>query len=297
MSFSIGTPAAEFTIDEGLVSRLLAEQHSDLAHLPLRVVGAGWDNAMFRLGDHLAVRLPRRSVAAGLITHEQRWLPSLAKHLTIPVPTPCRVGKPTLGYPWEWSVVPWLKGIPADSNQPAASQAARFARFLNALHVPAPPDAPRNSVRGVPLHLRASAVEARMKRLEARAPLITRHITQIWNQALEAPLDGIPTWLHGDLHPRNVLVDDGVISGIIDWGDITSGDCATDLASVWMLFGEPHAQRAALAEYGEVSEATCRRAKGWAVLFGVTMLDTGLIDNPGNAALGERILQRVAEGV
>jgi aminoglycoside phosphotransferase (APT) family kinase protein len=135
-----------------------------------------------------------------------------------------------------------------------------------------------------------------MNRLQDRTTLLTPRITQIWNQALEAPLDRPSTWLHGDLHPRNVLVNDGVISGIIDWGDLTSGDCATDLASVWMLFGEPHAQRAALVEYGGVSEATCRRAKGWAVLLGVVMLDTGLIDNPRNAALGERILRQVAEG-
>lgn len=297
MSFSIGTPAADFTIDERLVTRLLAEQHSDLVHLPIRVVEAGWDNVMFRLGDDLAVRLPRRTVAAKLIAHEQYWLPRLANNLPIPVPIPCRVGKPALGYPWSWSVVPWLKGFPADSNQATTSQAALFGRFLRALHVPAPADAPKNTVRGVPLQQRAAAVEARLKRLGAQTIFITPCITQIWNEALEASLDGISTWLHGDLHPRNVLVNDGVISGIIDWGDITSGDCATDLASIWMLFGEPHAQRAVLAEYGEVSEATFRRAKGWAVLLGVVMLDTGLIDNPRNAALGERILRQVAEGL
>ena len=297
MSVPIGTPAAEFAIDEGLVSRLLAEQHSDLVHLPLRVVEAGWDNAMFRLGDDLGVRLPRRTAAAKLIAHEQCWLPLLAKNLPIPVPIPCRVGKPGLGYPWPWSVVPWLKGLAADFNQPNASEAAPFGRFLRALHVLAPADAPSNAVRGVPLQQRAASVEARMNRLRDRTTVLTPRITQIWNQALEAPLDRPSTWLHGDLHPRNVLVNGGVISGIIDWGDITSGDCATDLASVWMLFGEPHAQREALAEYGEVSAATYRRAKGWAVLLGVVMLDTGLIDNPRNAALGERILYHVAGGV
>jgi aminoglycoside phosphotransferase (APT) family kinase protein len=98
-ALAIGTPTAEFAIDDSLVSRLLVDQHPDLAHLPLRVVDAGWDNAMFRLGDHLAVRLPRRAAAAKLIAHEQRWLPRVSKELSLPVPTPYRVGKPALGYP------------------------------------------------------------------------------------------------------------------------------------------------------------------------------------------------------
>ena len=294
MSFSIGTPSAEVAIDEVLVWRLLADQHPDLAHLPLRPVEAGWDNAMFRLGADLAVRLPRRAGTANLISEEQRWLPQLAKNLPILVPTPQRVGKPAFGYPWSWSVVTWLKGCTAEFHPPQASQAAPFARFLRCLHVPAPAEAPKNSMRGVPLQQRVSVLEERMQRLRARTSVITSRIMRVWNQAVEAPLDGIPTWLHGDLHPRNVLVDDGVISGIIDWGDITSGDPATDLAAIWMLFGEPHLRSQALAEYGNISEATVWRAKGWAVLFGVSLLETGISDNPTNAALGERILRRVA---
>src|SRR5262249_14995219 len=144
ISFPVGTPTAEATIDEELVSRLLADQHSDLAHLPLRVVDAGWDNAMVRLGDHLAVRLPRRGLAASLIAHEQRWLPRWAKNFPTPVQIPSRVGKPALGYPWPWSVVPWLNGFTADANPPQASQAAPFARFLRSLHRPAPAEAPNN---------------------------------------------------------------------------------------------------------------------------------------------------------
>jgi len=295
-SLSSGTPAAEFTIDEAFVSRLLADQHPDLAHLPLRVVDTGWDNAMFRLGDDLAVRLPRRAAAAALIAHEQRWLPCLSKELSLPVPAPCRVGRPALGYPCLWSVLPWLTGVTADHSEPDSSQAGPFAGFLRSLHVPAPADAPINAARGVPLHQRAIMVEARMQRLAGRTDLITPRIRRIWDEAVNAPLDVAPTWLHGDLHPRNALVEDGVITGIIDWGDMTSGDCATDLASIWMLFAKPHARQNALAAYANVSDATVQRAQGWAVLFGVMLLDTGLSDNPRNATIGERILRRVADG-
>jgi aminoglycoside phosphotransferase (APT) family kinase protein len=294
---SIGTPVAEFAIDTALVSGLLADQHPDLAELPLRVVDAGWDNALFRLGDHLAVRLPRRAAAAPLIDHEQIWLPGLAARLSLPVPAPYRVGTPARGYPWRWSVVPWLAGVPADQEEPHAAQALPFAAFLRSLHVPAPADAPPNLLRGVPLPQRAAAVEARLQRLASKTSLITPRIRQIWHAALNAPLDAAPTWLHGDLHPRNVLVERGAISGIVDWGDITSGDRATDLAAIWMLFAEPRARQDALAAYADLSEATLQRAKGWAVLFGVMLLDSGLIDNPRNAAIGERTLGRVAEAV
>jgi len=286
------TPAAEYTIDSAFVVSLLAEQHPDLAHLPLEAVDTGWDNAIYRLGDSLAVRLPRRSVAAPLIVHEQAWLPLLADGLTLPVPVPYRTGTPTGAYPWRWSVVPWLPGVCADQAEPVPSESRALAAFLRSLHTPAPSNAPANPARGVPLQQRAASVETRMHRLSRTTGFIKPQVTQIWNEALRAPLDVAPTWLHGDLHSRNVLVEHGIISGIIDWGDITSGDCATDLASIWMLFSDSLAHNEALAAYGYVSEATVKRAKGWAVLFGVILLDTGLIDNPRNAAIGERILLR-----
>jgi aminoglycoside phosphotransferase (APT) family kinase protein len=286
---------AEFAIDSAFVSSLLAEQHPDLAHLPLREIDAGWDNAMFRLGDHLAVRLPRRTAAAPLIAHEQTWLPLLAPQLTLPIPAPYRVGVPARGYPWRWSVLPWLDGAPADQHEPHASQAGAFAAFLRSLHRPAPPDAPTNAVRGVALQQRAAAVEARLQRIAGKSSLITPEITRVWQLALQAPIDVPSTWLHGDLHPRNVLVEHGVISGVIDWGDITSGDCATDLAAIWMLFADRQAREDALAAYSGLSEATLLRARGWAVLFGVMLLDTGLVDNPRNALIGERTLCRVVD--
>jgi aminoglycoside phosphotransferase (APT) family kinase protein len=290
-----GTPVAEFDITSAFVTSLLLEQHPDLAHLKPQLVGEGWDNATFRLGDSLAVRLPRRAAVANLICHEQTWLPRLSARLPIPVPAPCRIGTPACGYPWRWSVVRWLPGQPADQNEPAASQAVAFGIFLRSLHVSAPRDVPINPFRGGPLEQRAHSMEERIQRLALRTNLVTPEIRHVWQTGLTAPIDVASTWLHGDLHPRNVLVEQGIISGIIDWGDVTSGDCATDLASIWMLFGDPQARKDVLAAYANVSDATLQRAKAWAVLFGVILLDTGLTDNPRNAALGKKILRALDE--
>lgn len=290
-----GTPAAEHIIDEGLVGRLLVEQHPDLAHLPLASVAAGWDNAMFRLGDRLAVRLPRRAAAASLILHEQRWLPALADGLPLPIPVPLRVGRPGQGYPWGWSVQPWLAGEAADLRPPAPEQAPRLGAFLRSLHRPAPPEAPRNPVRGVPLHERAAVAEERLGRLARATDLITPAIRRVWQQALDAPFDAEPTWIHGDLHPQNLLVEGGALAGVIDWGDLAAGDRATDLAAIWMLLTTPQARRAALAAYGGCSPATLARARGWALHLGATLLDTGLVDNPRHARIGERTLRHIVQ--
>lgn len=292
---SIGTPSAELEIDVPLIADLLAAQHPDLKHLPIHLMDAGWDNVMFRLGDQLAVRLPRRKMAAALLEHEQTWLPQLADRLPISVPKPYRCGQPALGYPWCWSVLPWLPGVCADQQEPDANQAQRFALFLRSLHIPAPSNAPRNPFRGVRLHQRAALVAERMQRLETTTNLITPVVKRAWNQALNAPIDVQPTWLHGDLHPRNILVENGLITGIIDWGDITCGDRATDLAAIWMLFSTQTVRQQAIAAYGSVSPTTLQRAQGWAIFFGTVLLETGLLDNPRNAAIGERILQRIAE--
>lgn len=296
-----GTPRAEFEIDVSLVSNLLAEQHPDLQHLTIYLVDSGWDNAIFRLGKNLCLRFPRRQVAANLIANEQIWLPVLAERLPIPIPTPYRLGKPGQSYPWQWSILPWLTGVTADQQPPHPNQVKRFVSFLRSLHQPAPANAPINKVRGVPLSQRVASVEERMQRLKKKSNLITPEIEKIWHQALDAPIDVEPTWLHGDLHPQNILVENGIITGIIDWGDITSGDLATDLASIWMLFSEQNIRQQAIrlarslrnAEYQNISHATIQRAKGWAILFGTVLLDTGLVDNPQHAIIGERILRHV----
>jgi aminoglycoside phosphotransferase (APT) family kinase protein len=124
---------------------------------------------------------------------------------------------------------------------------------------------------------------------------MSQRVKKIWHTALNASIDIPATWLHSDLHPRNVLVEDGVLTGIIDWGDLTVGDRATDLAAIWMLFADQSARQQAIAEYANVSDDTLQRAKGWAVLFGVVLLDTGLMDNPRNAVIGAKVLRRVSE--
>jgi aminoglycoside phosphotransferase (APT) family kinase protein len=292
-----GTPPAEVLIDMPLIRGLLEDQHPDLARLPCEPVDAGWDNVMVRLGEDMCLRLPRRAAAAGLIAHEQRWLPVLANSLPLPTPVPLRTGAPGRGYPWRWSVVPWLSGMPADLSPPRATEATRLGMFLRALHTSAPIDAPANPVRGVPLQQRAEAIEARMQRVATKSSLITTGVRRAWEEALVAPIDVAPSWIHGDLHPRNILVDAGALAGVIDWGDIAAGDRATDLAVIWMLFSDPSARRAAVEAYGLVSEATYLRAKGWAVGFGVTLLDIGMADSPWFAAIGAHTLRQVEEGV
>lgn len=288
-----GTPAAEAHIDAELVGSLIRDQFPQHAERRLRPIGSGWDNVMMRLGDDLLVRLPRRAVAVPLIEHEQRWLPMLARKLPIPVPAPIRVGRPGEGYPWPWSIAPWLPGKSADLEPPHPDEATRLAAFLAALHQPAPPAAPVNPVRGVPLSSRADATGERMQRLTTRTDLITARVAEVWLAALTAPMPDTPRWLHGDLHPRNILVERGRISGIIDWGDINGGDVATDLAALWMLF-EKHPRQAALNAYGEIDDATLTRAKGWAAHFGVVLLDAGLVDDPAHAAVGAATLRRLA---
>ena len=287
-----GTPPAEVEIDEILARALIEAQHPDLTRLEISLIDTGWDNAVFRLGTEFAVRLPRRALAAELIRHEQRWLPHLARRLPIAIPHPLRIGVPDSRYPWYWSIVPWIEGEPADAAAVAPDEAVRLAEFLRALHVKAPDQAPLNPWRGVPLRRRAASVEERFRRLEKRKGFLPAQIHDIWQAALRTGEEVSPTWIHGDLHPRNVLVKDGRITGVVDWGDITSGDRATDLAAVWMLFPDRIDRERVVAEYGADAD-TVLRAKGWAVLFALTLLETGTQDHPVHAAIGASILRRL----
>ena len=289
-------PAADVEVSADLVRRLLAAQHLDLARLPVEFLANGWDNELYRVGDELVARLPRRAPGAQIIKNEQRWLPGLAARLPLPVPYPERTGVPGCGYPYSWSVVPYLPGVPAAlaGSFDAGRAAAAVGGFLGALHVPAPADAPANPFRGVPLAERASTFAANLA-------LLTGHVDRDavlreWVAALATRgHDGPPVWLHGDLHPVNILVDDGQVSGVIDFGDITSGDPASDLAVAWMLLPpgcHPGFWSAYQAAGGQGGDALRARAKGWALNFAIVFLAHSQ-DNPVLREVGRRTLRTV----
>lgn len=288
-------PASEVTISHDLIQTLLKEFVPELADAPLSLHGEGWDNEVHRLGDDHAVRLPRREVAASLIESEQRWLPELAPLLPLPIPEPTYSGRPAFGFPWAWSIVPWLPGVPlAHAPLPAKERLLDdLSGFLNALHIPAPEDAPTNPFRGVPLADHADDVH---ERIGALTKVDHDALRSLWDELLGTPTwGGEPVWLHGDFHPLNILVRGGRLSAIIDFGDICAGDPATDLAIAWMVFDSStrHEFRKRLTIDGRsVDIHTWNRARGWALLFATAYL-THSADDPTMRRIGEITLAAV----
>ncbi|MER7006792.1 phosphotransferase [Dactylosporangium sp. NPDC000555] len=286
---------ADIAVDASLVRRLILEQHPDLDG-PLTPVAMGWDNAIYRLGADLAVRLPRRRVAAELVYREQQWLPRLAAALPVPVPVPLRVGVPSAGFPFPWSITPWLTGtvVAASPVAPRAAFAEQLAGFLAALHVPAPAAAPANPVRGVPLSTRSEAMAERFA--TGRVPAGLRGL---WDELVAVPFwSGPPLWVHGDPHPGNLLTGPGGrLAAVLDFGDLTSGDPATDLAAAWLVFDAPAraAFRAALGSGPGRDEETWQRARGWALNIGAALAAdaTGTAEM---AAVAEHTLREVRLG-
>lgn len=270
-------PEVELTAD--LVRDLLRDQHPDLAERPITEGPRGWANQMWRLGDDLAVRLPWQGETADALVLEHTWLPQLAPRLPLPVPVPQRLGRASDLFPHPWIVTTWLDGQPAD-EAPATrgdSAADALAALLAALHQPASADAPEGRQgRGGPLEQVASV--ARLFRATTKMCAAAAGTDQelpdpaavraVWDDALDAPQwDGPPTWLHGDLHPANVLTTpDGTLGGVVDFGDLCAGDPALDLAACWILLPD----QAAVDRFRAVprlthDDATWRRARGWAV--------------------------------
>lgn len=288
------TPAAEIAIDADLAARLIRAQHPDLDG-PLSLVGSGWDNTLFRLGDELCVRLPRRRVAADLVVNEQRWLPSIAARVRVPIPVPLRTGEPTGYYPWPWTICRWFDGEPASgvAVPDRGAMAPDLAAFLTDLHVPAPDDAPRNPVRGVPLARRTDAITERLA-----SGLIPRSgaLLALWDRLLAVPdWTGPPLWLHGDPHPANLLLHAGGgqprLAAVLDFGDLTGGDPASDIAAAWLVFDE--SARAVFREHlTGLDPATWLRARGWALNIG-TAIAVSSDDSPQMAAIGAHALEQV----
>lgn len=289
----VGKPPAEIAIDKALVRDLISTQHPDLACEPLEFFSDGWDNITFRLGPQLLVRLPRREAAAQLVEHEQTWLPYLARYLPLPIPVPLRTGVAGLGYPWPWSIVPFLSGVPLDHSPLVTESGAPLGAFLRALHNQAiPSEAPHNPVRGVQLAERQEAFE-RLAKPVIESGLLPTSLESEWREALLVKIDADKCWIHGDLHALNVLADEGVLSAVIDWGDICAGDPATDLAALWSLLPNQFARDAALEAYGSVSAATLVRARAWAIYFGVAHLSAGLVNAPRHVRVGMEIFRNL----
>ncbi|BBE22229.1 aminoglycoside phosphotransferase [Arthrobacter sp. MN05-02] len=291
-------PRAEIDIAPSLVVSLLADQHPDLADRPLGPVGHGWDNELFRLGPDLVVRLPRRQVADALMVAEQQWLPGVTARLAVPTSAPLRCGVPGPGYPWHWSVARWIEGcsgitVPRARRLPAARP---LARFLAEFQQPAPPGAPVSPVgRGGPLAARDDVVRERLASLPV-AP--EGRLLRVWDEALAAPAwTGPDLWLHGDLHPANIVLGPGgVLAGVVDFGDLCSGDPATDLAAAWLVFDAAgrSALRAELEALRPVDAATWTRARGWAMSMG-SALAASSDDAPEFLTLGLEVLAAVLE--
>ena len=205
---------------------------------------------------------------------------------------PLAIGKPDDEYPWNWSIVPWYEGTTADQHTLDREAAGQWIDFLSVLHHQDPTGAPENPNRGVPLIHKAEQVQARINNLSTRTDLVNKALLETWELALGEKCDTHDRLLHGDPHPRNILINEGAISAVIDWGDITSGDVASDLASVWMLFGSKRVRDYALEAYGADGSLT-RRALGWAIFYGVVLLDTGLNGNEQHATIGSFTLKNV----
>lgn len=283
-------PAAEVEIDEDLVRHLLISQAEPFADLPLVRARSGWDNEVWRLGDDWAVRIPRRELGADLVANEARWLPVLAPKLPTPVPSPVFVGRPEGGFPWPWTVVPWFDGDTGASAELSAAGASRLGSFLAALHSPAPVDAPENRFRGVPLADRRDRFEVDVVHLSDR--LNVDAVTQRWEELVATPpFTGQPVWLHGDLHLANIIVRDGDLQAVIDFGDITSGDPAVDLAVGWNLGGDG-CREAFLDAYGAVGDDTKARAQAWLLALAVAYLAHS-DDDQTLVEMSHRALRRV----
>ena len=253
---------SEVDTNVDLVRGLLAHQHPRWADLPLqRVSSAGTDNAMYRLGDDLAVRLPRIHWAVDNIAKERRWLPVLAPHLPLAVPLVVAAGEPEAVFPYPWSVVQWLPGDLAthDRLDDPVSAALDLAAFVRALQSVDAAGGPRHR-RGGPLRLADAAVRNAIASL--RGEVDASALAQAWDRALAYPdYAGPPVWFHGDLSYLNLLARGGKLTGVIDWGTCGVGDPAIETIIAWSLFRADarDAYRDALA----IDDAMWERGKGW----------------------------------
>lgn len=287
--------ANEVATDVSLVRRLLAAQFPDWADLQIeRVPSAGTDNAIYRLGDDMAVRLPRVESATAQVAMEHRWLPRLAPHLPLAIPIPLAMGDPAEGYPWRWSVYRWLEGENATADRldlkQAATDLAELIAALQRIDTTGGPLAGVESSRGVPLATRDAPTRAAIAALHGA--LDTDAVTAQWEAALRAPLwTGPGVWLHGDLNEGNLLALHGRLTAVIDFGVMGVGDPACDLMVAWTLLTPE--TRAVFRAALPFDDATWTRGRGWALSWALIVLPYYEHTNPGLCRIAEYTINEV----
>jgi aminoglycoside phosphotransferase (APT) family kinase protein len=274
--------ADEIETDVALVRRMLAGQFPQWAELAIEpVVSYGTDHDIYRLGDNLAARLPRIEWATGQAKKEAEWLPKLAPHLPLAVPVQLAMGQPAEGYPFEWSVYEWLPGENANGTIADLDHAAvDLAAFVRALRqVDTTGAYPRLSgSRGAPLSELDTHVRRAIAELGDR--IDTEAAVRSWEESLHAQeWDGEDVWVQGDLLPGNLLVVDGRLSAVIDFGCLNVGDPACDLQPAWNVFAGD--SRALYRAELQVDDASWLRGRGWSLYQAVMALPYYWDTNPG----------------
>lgn len=287
--------AASFPLDEVVAARLIQSQFPELSGEVLKPLPAtGTDNNIFRIGNNLCARFPKVPWARGAATREALVLPRFAG-APLAVPEVYGLGAPGEGYPCAWSVLKWLPGVPLEDSayadeMNAARQLAGFFAFLRET----PPDpafryGAENNGRGAPLVTRTDRFHEALARLSNVDP---DWAGRLWSSALAAQTIDGPVWLHGDVHPGNVLVEDGRLSGIIDWGLCGVGDGACDLLSAWAMFDRD--ARDVFRKAMGASDADWMRGAGWALSMAVIYLPYAY-DNGLRSDMSEKMIARLME--
>ena len=284
----------EVDTNVSLVVRLLITQFPQWANLPIEPVhSAGTGNALYRLSNDMVVRLPRIPWAVEQVDKEQKWLPRLAPLLPLNIPVPLAKGKPSESYPWHWSVYRWLEGEDATTEpiadpRQAATDLAQFITALQQIEATGGPAPGRhNFYRGVPLAMRDQQTRAAIAALHD--VLDADEVTTVWDAAIEVPAwNGMPVWLHGDLHSGNLLVQQGRLSAVIDFGGLGVGDPACDVMAAWLFLSAE--SRAVFRALLQVDDATWARGRGWALSFGLIALPYYQATNPVLAGTARRAI-------
>lgn len=275
-------------VDSGIVRDLVATQFPEWADLPVSPVeDGGWCNRVFHLGEGMIVRLPRHRAYVEQSATEYEWLPRLAPALPLEVPEPLAIGEPNEHYPWKWSIYRWIEGETAAPERitDMVAFAADLGAFLNALQrldtMNGPPPGARNFHRGGSLAVYDSQTRQAIAALEGR--IDADAVSEIWETALSTTWSAAPVWIHGDVGVGNLLVRNGRLRAVIDFGNLAVGDPACDLAMAWTVFGgeSREAFRARLSP----DAGTWARGRGW-VLWKALIIAAGIVG--GNAHADRR---------